>query len=64
MFLSRLIFRDLKDYKRFLYLGDNTVVYGEDQGTQLLQSKLQIGPYILVLSVWFVVDLADISSTS
>ena len=51
---------DLKSYKRFLkpkevYLGDNTVVYAEGQGTQLLQ----IGPYILDLSVWFVPDLAE-----
>ena len=52
--------QDLKYYKRFLkpkevYLGDNTVVYAEGQGTQLLQ----IGPYILDLSVWFVPDLVE-----
>jgi hypothetical protein len=51
---------DLKSYKRFqepkeVYLGDNTIVYAEGQGTQLLQ----IGPYILDLSVWFVPDLAE-----
>jgi transposase InsO family protein len=51
---------DLKYYKRFLnpkevYLGDNTVVYAEGQGTQILQ----IGPYILDLSVWYVSDLAE-----
>ena len=39
-----------RTYKRFLepkevYLGDNTIVYAQGQGTQLLQ----IGPYILVL---------------
>jgi hypothetical protein len=48
-----------RTYKRFLepkevYLGDNTIVYAQGQGTQLLQ----IGPYILVLSVWFVPDPA------
>ena len=51
---------DLKHYKRFqepkeVYLGDNTIVYAEGQGTQLLQ----IGPYTLDLSVWFVSDLAE-----
>ncbi|EED22593.1 conserved hypothetical protein [Talaromyces stipitatus ATCC 10500] len=51
---------DLKDYKHFLepreiYLGDNTTIYAEGSGTQ----HLQVGPYILVLNVWFVPKLAE-----
>jgi transposase InsO family protein len=51
---------NMKDYKRFVepkpvYLGDNTIIYAEGQGTNLLQ----IGPYILELPTWFVPDLAE-----
>jgi len=51
---------NMKDYKRFaepkpVYLRDNTIIYAEGQGTNLLQ----IGPYILELPTWFVPDLAE-----
>jgi transposase InsO family protein len=50
----------LKDYKRFreprkVLLGDDTAITADGSGTQ----SLQIGPYLITLSFWFVPNLAE-----